>query len=153
MRFSYKPEGADPREWDFDASKLLSPEAEAIERNTGMTYQEWQDSLRRGSMLAFHGLLYVMLKRSNPTLKWDQVVFSYGEVDFILDEEETRQTIAALEAQDSLTDSEEEALRELRASLDAAPKDPPKGPSKNAGSSTSGSSPTTSTSDPGNSTS
>ena len=49
--------------------RLLSPEAEAIERHTGWTFEEWQAQLGRGSMLAHHGLLFVLLKRSRPTLR------------------------------------------------------------------------------------
>jgi hypothetical protein len=73
-------------------------------------------------MLAHHGLLFVLLKRSRPTLKWDEVVFSYAEVDFELDEDETREAIAALEAEPELSEREQAALDLLRGTLDEAPK-------------------------------
>lgn len=122
MRYVYTPEGAEPQSWEYDASRLLSPEAEAIERHTGWTFEEWQAQLGRGSMLAHHGLLFVLLKRSRPTLKWDEVVFSYSEVDFELDEDETREAIAALEAEPELSEREQAALDLLRGTLDEAPK-------------------------------
>ena len=68
-------------------------------------------------MLAHHGLLFVLLKRSRPTLKWDEVVFSYAEVDFELDENETREAIAALEAEPELSEREQAALDLLRGRL------------------------------------
>lgn len=98
MQFVYTPEGADPKSWDFDPMKLLSPEAEAIERHTKMTYTDWLDRVSEGSMLALHGLLYVLLKRSDPTLKWEQVQFSLGEVTFELDDDEVHEAAAKLEA-------------------------------------------------------
>ena len=81
MKFIYKPEGADPRSWDFDPSKMLSAEMIAIERLTGFTWEEWIDACSRGSMLAVHALLYVLLKRSAPQLKPDEVQFTLDEID------------------------------------------------------------------------
>lgn len=86
MKFVYKPEGADPRSWDFDPDKMLSAEMMAVERLTGMTWREWIDACARGSITAIHALLYVFLKRSTPTLQPDQVEFSIAEIDFEDDE-------------------------------------------------------------------
>jgi hypothetical protein len=96
-KFVYKPEGVEPKSWDFDPNKLMNPEAEAIERHTGMTYGEWQDALGRNSMLAFHGLLFVFLKREIHTLKWDDVQFSISELDLELSDEEAAEALAELE--------------------------------------------------------
>lgn len=82
MKFSYKPEGADePRVWDFDPSHMKSSEMMAVERLTGMTWAEWIDACARGSMIAVHALLYVLLKRDMPSLKPDEVEFELDEVD------------------------------------------------------------------------
>lgn len=154
MKFRYAPAGADPQEWEYEPGKLMSPEAEAIERHTGLTFPEWINAVGKGSMLAIHGLLFVLLKRENPTLKWDQVQFAFDDYDFVYDATETAHAIAKLEAQPELTDDEAdmlEALREAQAEDDEAPKyadlpeltEPP---------STPGSSPTTSESDPGSTT-
>lgn len=127
MRFVYQPEGADPKKFEFAPEKLMSPEAEAIERHTGMTYTDWNIAVSKGSMLALHGLLFVMLKRSDPTLKWDAVQFSLSELDFELDDEESAQALADLEEKAKVgeLDANDEALLErLRASgTEAAPKD------------------------------
>jgi hypothetical protein len=96
-KFVYKPEGVEPKSWDFDPAKLMNPEAEAIERHTQMTYGEWQEALGRNSMLAFHGLLFVFLKRETPTLKWGDVQFSLSELDLELSDEESAEALAALE--------------------------------------------------------
>lgn len=88
MRFIYKPEGAEPREWDYNPDKFMNAEAEEIERRTGMTFGEWSEAVMKTSVRAIHGLLYVLLKRETPTLKWDQVVFSMSEIDLELTVEE-----------------------------------------------------------------
>lgn len=129
MKFIYKPEGTeepDWKTWEFDPDKLMSPEAEAIERLTGFTYSEWGDAVSRGSMAAIHGLLYVMLKRENPTLKYDSVVFCLAEIDFEVDDEESAEIRATLEqrveAGEVLAEDDAALLERLKAD-EAAPKE------------------------------
>lgn len=88
MYFIYKPEGAEPKRWKFDPTKLMSPEAEAIERLCGMTFGEWVDAVGRTSITALHGLLYVMLKREQPTLTYDQVQFCLDDIDLELEDDD-----------------------------------------------------------------
>jgi hypothetical protein len=128
MKFTYTPEGAQPRSWDYNPLRLMSPEAEAIERHTGMTFAEWESKVTAGSMLAIHGLLFVMLKRTHPTLKWDEVQFCLDEVDFEPDEEEKATALAGLQKQldegGALSEGEAELYERLKADpSEAAPKD------------------------------
>lgn len=118
MRFIYKPEGAEPKSWEFNPTKLMNVEAEAIEKHTGMTFGDWADKVGSGSVLAIHGLLYVLLKRTTPTLRWDDVQFCLDDIDFEIDDDEAVDIRDALEEKQStegLTASEEEALAGLRA--------------------------------------
>lgn len=127
MLFIYKPEGADPKTWEWAPNKMLNPEAEAIERHTRMTFQEWSEAVTNGSMLALHGLIFVLLKRDVPTLKWDEVVFSMSECSFELDDEESARALAALEEKASrgaLVDGEDLLLAELRAQAPTPPEEP-----------------------------
>lgn len=129
MKFVYKPQGAEPRSWDFDPAKLMSPEAEAIERLTGMTYGEWGEAVTRGSMTALHGLLYVMLKRGTPTLTYEQVEFCLDDIDFEVEDDEAEEIRLALEqrtdAGETLDESDLALLTQLRSEqADVAPKDP-----------------------------
>ncbi len=126
MRFVYEPEGAEPKSWEFNPNKLMNVEAEAIEKHTGMTFGEWTEKVRNGSILAVHGLLYVMLKRSTPTLRWDDVQFCLDDVDFQIDDADAEQAIVNLErelAAGSLSEEDGELLDSLRAQRDA--KSPP----------------------------
>lgn len=123
MKFIYKPEGANPQSWDFEPNKLMSPEVEAIERNTGLTFMEWVMALEKGSFNAFHGLLYVMLKRTTPTLKWTDVQFCMDDVGWDLDVADMEAMIEMLEKkarEGELTDPEAVQLENLREQLKEA---------------------------------
>lgn len=120
MKFIYQPEGAEPREWEFKPERLMNPEAEAIERLTNMTFGEWVEAVPKMSMLALHGLLYVLLKREMPTLKWDEVVFCADDLRLDLDDDEKadmRRQLLAKESSGQITEDEREALAELSADL------------------------------------
>lgn len=127
MKFIYRPEGAEPREWELDPSRLMSPEVEAIERHTGLTFQQWAEGIGTGSFLAIHGLLYVLLKRTHPTLRWDDVQFCMADLDFAMDDAEAATLIAELEAKrdgEGLTTEEAAVLKSLQerpAESDAEP--------------------------------
>jgi hypothetical protein len=86
-KFVYKPTGAEPREWDFNPDLLPSYEAELIEEFTGWTYVEWWSHYRRGSMRAAHALLFMLLRRDEPTLQWGDVKFTIGEYDLEIEPE------------------------------------------------------------------
>lgn len=110
MQFVYKPEGAEPKKWDFDSGKLMNVESEAIERVSKMTFGEWTDAVQRGSVTALHALLWVMLKRGEPTLAYDAVQFNLSEVDFELSDEESAETRTVLETR--LSNGEELSVQE-----------------------------------------
>lgn len=116
MRITYTPEGADPQVFEFKPGKLMSPEAEAIERHTGLTYKQFTEALGETSVLATHALLYVFLKRGNPTLKYDQIQFCMDEIEIDLDDDEAANAITELrrrQADRPLTDDEAEAMKQL----------------------------------------
>jgi hypothetical protein len=121
MKFIYSPEGADVETWDYEPDKLMSPEAEAIERVTGMTFGEWKNAVLRDSMRAIRALLWVYLKRTRPTLKFDEVQFSMAEVALEMDDDEKRQIIEAADKMiadgEEVSDEQLAELDELRASL------------------------------------
>lgn len=98
MLFTYKPEGAEPRVWQIKAGQLLSPEMEAIERVTGTFYPQWSESLLNGSASAARALLWVLLKRENPTLRFDDVVFAYDDFDLDYDLDEKAEIVEAYDA-------------------------------------------------------
>jgi hypothetical protein len=115
-KFTYKPTGSgeeNHRAWDFEPDKLMSPEAIAIEKLTGMTFGEWLQAVRRTSMTATHAYLYVMLKRETPALKPSDVTFSLSEVDIEASPEELRETLDdLLEIPEDERDEDDESMIE-----------------------------------------
>jgi hypothetical protein len=131
VKFIYKPENADSHEWDFDPAKLHDVEAIEIEKRTGMTYVEFGQQFMKGSILARKALLYVLLKRTTPTLQWADLRFTVGEVDVDFDAVEKTQIVEALQkkaASEGLDADEQQvldtyALEGIEAASD--PKDSP----------------------------
>lgn len=86
--FVYQPEGAEPREWAWAPLKMPSPDAELIEQLSGMLFSEWIEAVAAGSMKARHALLFVLLRKEQPGLKYDEVHFAYGETSWRLSDDE-----------------------------------------------------------------
>lgn len=98
MIFTYKPEGGEVQTWRITTGRLLSPEMEAIERVTETFYPQWNQSLLNGSVSAARALLWVLRKRENPTLKYDEVQFTYDEFDLEYDLDEKAAIVADYDA-------------------------------------------------------
>jgi len=81
MIITYKVDGEPDRAWPFDPNKLMSPECEAIERVTKMDYAQFTAKVAAGNALARRAIVWVMLKREHPTLKFEDVSFPYGAFD------------------------------------------------------------------------
>ncbi len=132
MLLIYKPEGADERRWTFAPDKLLSSEAEAIEKVTEMTYQEFGQALVKGSMRARRALLWVMLKREDPPLRITQVDPPTGSIGVDYEQHELKAIRDALLEDRELSDSDRNqaiaAMDEMIADgADEAPKAPASG--------------------------
>jgi hypothetical protein len=99
MKFIYKPEGVEPMEFDFAPGKLRSPEAEAIEKVTGLYLPAWQEAAGEGSQRALRAFLWVMLKRKQPTLKFDQVDVAADEMELVWETDEVETVIKSVYAE------------------------------------------------------
>jgi len=114
MLFNYRPEGAEPRQWEFVPDKLMVAEAEAIEKATHLTYAEFGAELVKGSMTARRALLWVLLKRTEPTLRHTQVDFPTGAVELEFEQSELKDMRRAVEDNADLSDAERaEYLKQL----------------------------------------
>lgn len=88
MKFVYTPKDGQRREWPFDPGDLLNVEATAIKKLTGMTFGEWAKAMTEGDPDAYHGFIWVMTKRENPTLRSQDVQFRVGECSIDFDDDE-----------------------------------------------------------------
>ncbi|WP_063748906.1 hypothetical protein [Streptomyces sp. NRRL B-24484] len=83
MYLTYKPEGSEePRRWKYEPKKLMSAEREAIEKRTDRNYAQFVGDVQQGSSICRRALLWVMLKREHPALRFDDVDFAWDELDF-----------------------------------------------------------------------
>ena len=64
---------------EFDTERITNVEGMAIERVTGMLFGEWGELLNKGSMLAITALVWIIRKRQDPPLRFDDVLFEQFE--------------------------------------------------------------------------
>jgi hypothetical protein len=120
----YQPEGSEePQRWVYNPRKLMSAEREALERRTGEPFAEFTQSVVKGSSVARRALLWVMLKRDHPTMKYDDVDFAWEELKLEYSKQEYAQMIA--DASENLTGEQRTlALQGLQSELESAEDDP-----------------------------
>jgi hypothetical protein len=126
MYVTYKPDGGDVQEWSFHPRKMPSNEAEAIERATDMTWAEFSAQVMKGSVRARRALLWILLRRTHPTLKFADVAFTMDELDMSMDSAELAAMRTELEKVDD-DDVRALALRQIDDEIaEAEAKDSPK---------------------------
>ena len=102
VRLIYEPVGdgehpeflREKQEFLFRANRLLSPEAEAIEDVGGGTWDNFDEFGRKfmvGNRKAYRAALWIMLKRTHPTLRFHEVQFQVDEVYVDLEDDEAEQ--------------------------------------------------------------
>ena len=97
MIVTYSPDGGQARTWDYKAEDLPSAEAEDIEDAVGLTWDEFQVKLMTGGAKARRALLWVLLRRDTPGLRFSDVAYRMGELAVDFDAEELgrlRQAVA-----------------------------------------------------------
>jgi hypothetical protein len=130
----YTPEGSDTQEWVVQLGKLRVFDIEAIERVTDMAYgTEYKQALMKGNGKARRALLWTMLRKAHPTLKYADVDFADDELVLQLDTDELAELKAAVEASTGIPEADKVlALEALDADLRTAPAPPGKAPSPSA---------------------
>jgi lipase chaperone LimK len=81
----------------------MSPERELIEKLTGKLYAEWTQEVMRGGSRARRVLLYIMLKRQHPALRFDDVDFAWDELTLQQSKQEYDDLIAQIEGNETLS--------------------------------------------------
>ena len=74
---------------EYDLSRLTIVEAEAIENVTG---QKMQDALGSGTASSLRALVWVAMKRQEPTLRYKDVDFALEDVEVITPDEAEAET-------------------------------------------------------------
>lgn len=109
MHVVYAPEDGDKREWDFKGHRILTSEAEALEKATGINLVEFSSRLIAGNPTAKRGLLWLLLRREEPTTRYSNVDFPVGDLTVEMDDEEKAGFRDTIMRAPGLTDEERRA--------------------------------------------
>ncbi|MER6331863.1 hypothetical protein ABT298_21515 [Streptomyces sp. NPDC001034] len=80
MYLVYQSDGAEPQRFLYKPQKLMSAEREALERRSRMDFADFTKGVLNGNAVCRRALLWVMLKREHPTLKYEDVDFAWDEL-------------------------------------------------------------------------
>lgn len=96
MKITYSPEDDDVQLFDYNPNTLMSAEREALEKRTGMAFNEFAMGVLRGNSLCRRALLHVLLKRKHPTISYDDVDFAWDELTVEMTKGEIELAVAKL---------------------------------------------------------
>ena len=66
--------------YELDMQRILNTEAIAVQKVTGMTYDEWLNACDEGDPGAITALVWIAMKRKRPELRYSDVEFPLREV-------------------------------------------------------------------------
>lgn len=96
MILNFTPDDGGPVQ-SFDLScapdRLMGTEARVIEKATGMNYEAVKNGLKAGNQTATSAVLFVLQKRTHPTLKWDDFDYPADAVEVVLNKSEVQDVI------------------------------------------------------------
>lgn len=111
MNIKFTNEQYGTREWLlFKAEKMGTAEAEAIEGVTSMTFVQWGQALLNGSTICGRALVWVLLKRENPALRFREVSYPVGDLKVELDTDEKAKLRVELMRNEDLTDEDRKQI-------------------------------------------
>ena len=109
MILVYAPADGDEQRWEFQLGRLRVMEIEAIEKRTDMAYDtEFRENLLKGQVRARRALLWTMLRRQHPTLRFDDVDFAADELRLEFDRSEWQSMYDDVAAAAGLSDEDRE---------------------------------------------
>ena len=82
MHVSYTPSNpadGDRQAWDFDPGRVRASEAEVIEKRSGVRWETFLADVRGGSIKARRVLLWHLLRRAHPGLKFEDTPDFYAD--------------------------------------------------------------------------
>jgi hypothetical protein len=87
----YTPDEGEPQRWPFKPGRVMATEAEAIEKVTGYSFQEWGDAMEKGSATALRALVWILRKRhEDPTVRYRDVDFPLGAVEIEMEDDDPK---------------------------------------------------------------
>jgi hypothetical protein len=74
--------------WEISPDTILNVEAIMVKRKIGLDFQPWMEALQSFNAEAVTALVWIARKRQEPTVKFEDISFPLGSIDFELTEEE-----------------------------------------------------------------
>jgi hypothetical protein len=84
IRLTYRPPNKDLQSWELDPDDLDNLESETVEAVGGTqwdSYAQWFYLVTRGNTRAVRALLWMLLKRTDPLLDFNEVRFRTSDVE------------------------------------------------------------------------
>jgi hypothetical protein len=104
MNIAFDNEQFGKHEWpNLKVQKMLSTEAEDIEKVTEMSFVQWGQALLNGNALCGRALVWTLLRRENRNLRFRNVNFTMDELSVELDDEEKQKLREELKKNDDLS--------------------------------------------------
>ncbi|MEV6790906.1 hypothetical protein AB0M87_02670 [Streptomyces sp. NPDC051320] len=122
MFLVYQPEGADePQRFPYKPQKLMSVEREALERRSHMDFADFTKGVLNGNAVCRRALLWVLLKREHPTLKYEDVDFAWDELKLEYSKQEYELMRSNLiESGEATPEQVDQINREIATAIDEA---------------------------------
>ena len=83
VRITHAPPSVEPKSWEFDPDDADNLEAELIEVVGGDawdSYLQWLNLMGRGNMRATRALLWILQRRTDPDLDFNEIRFRTSEI-------------------------------------------------------------------------
>lgn len=80
MFLIYTPDGEEEQRLLYKPRRMMSAEREVLERRTGRDFSDFTTAVLSGNSLCRRALLWVLLKRTHPTLRFEDVDFAWDDL-------------------------------------------------------------------------
>jgi hypothetical protein len=113
MKLVYEPPDADRLEFDFEPAKLMSVEAEAIEdlpQGKWETFEEFGQMFLKGSARAHKAALWIMMRRSQPGLKFTDLNYPLSALRITLTDDESARFLKSIQDNPNMDDDQKKFL-------------------------------------------
>lgn len=113
MKLIYTPDPEKPSQtYDFEPSKLLSAEAEAIEdlKARWDTFEEFGQLFLKGNAKAHRAALWVMMRRVNPAVRFEDLNYPLEALRITFTDDEANRFIESIRSNPDLDEAQKDYL-------------------------------------------
>lgn len=116
MKLVFSEKGKPDRVFNFEPTKLLSAEAEAIEDIRGAkweTFEEFGQLFLKGNAKAHRAALWICMRRENPALRFEELAYEVGDLRITFSDDEASRFIASIQENPDLDEDQKQYLLEI----------------------------------------